>query len=491
MRRGWTAGWLAAALAAHWAAEAADPEAAARRYGSAVRLLGESAEDVAPLLREVVELDPKGALADDALIELALVEGIPRWPEEVGRISAAALQKSLPLLDQILAGLPDADRADEARYLRGLLASEPLAASSPTSARSFFLGAMRGTDDRWRRAARYASGWLYLRDGRRDRAIEVFHALLADGTGGQVAARARVSLARCLLAEGDYGEAARLLQQAIDAGVSGDALAEAHRELAVRSLLADVDAMAAARPQPVVTTRIPAGAAAGMVPTPDGGIVLGDRRHDRIVAFDARGGARSVWEVADLEAVAGDRAGGVWAAAGGYVYRVLAGNSRLQRVAATGEWSPVAGLAADASGAVWILDRRGRIARIAAGSMAPVPLWQSASGRASSIAWDGRRLLVGDERQGTVVAVRADGTSSPLVEQGFERPGAITADASGRFAVLDARAGYVYVHRPDGTVVDAYSFRTDGIERPSAIALGLDGSLHVHDDQGPSWMRRP
>jgi hypothetical protein len=140
---------------------------------------------------------------------------------------------------------------------------------------------------------------------------------------------------------------------------------------------------------------------------------------------------------------------------------------------------------------VWVLDRRGRIARIPAGSTAPVPFWENPAGRVGSIAWDGRRVLAGDSRVGLTFAVGLDGFARPLGEQGFARPDDVAADPTGRFAVLDARAGYVYLHRADGTVVDIWSFAGDGIERPVALAFGIDGALHVYDERGASVTRRP
>jgi hypothetical protein len=123
--------------------------------------------------------------------------------------------------------------------------------------------------------------------------------------------------------------------------------------------------------------------------------------------------------------------------------------------------------------------------------MAPVAFWEGTAGRVTSLAWDGRRLVAGDPRSGVTLAIGPDGQSQPLGERGFARPEDVAADLTGRFAVLDPRAGYVYLHRPDGTVVDIYTFANDGIERPLAVAFGQDGALHVYDERGPLWVRRP
>jgi hypothetical protein len=480
---------IAGAIAAGPGSRAADPEGAERRYAEALGLDERSAAR-ARLLEEVVAADPTGPLADDALVELARAEGVPRWPEQIGKMTPAGLERAIPLLDRVLAGLADADRADEARYLRGLLAAEPLSGETLDAARGRLAAVLAGPDAGWDARARHATAWLDLLAGARDRASETFHRILVDEPEGEITSRARVGLARAILPDGRYGDAARLLQDAIDAGVAPDTPAEPWRELAVRSLLAELGATAAAAPRPVSKTKLPAEATAGIAVGADGGLVLGDRREDRVLALDADGGVRTAWDLVDLEVIAGDPSGGTWAVASGYVHRLVAGG-QVQRVAATGEWSPVVDIAADASGTVWLLDRRGRIGRVAPGAMAPVAFWEGTAGRVTSLAWDGRRLVAGDPRSGVTLAIGPDGQSQPLGERGFARPEDVAADLTGRFAVLDPRAGYVYLHRPDGTVVDIYTFANDGIERPLAVAFGQDGALHVYDERGPLWVRRP
>ena len=60
---------------------AGDPAAAAKQYRIARRLAAERSPEAAAALHTVVELDPDGALADDALIDLAKLHDVPRWPE--------------------------------------------------------------------------------------------------------------------------------------------------------------------------------------------------------------------------------------------------------------------------------------------------------------------------------------------------------------------------------------------------------------------------
>jgi hypothetical protein len=69
------------------------------------------------------------------------------------------------------------------------------------------------------------------------------------------------------------------------------------------------------------------------------------------------------------------------------------------------------------------------------------------------------------------------------------RPTALAVDPAGRIGVLDAKAGVVVF-----TTVTAargsssvFAFAAVGVERPVAIGLGLDGSLHLFDASGAGW----
>ena len=114
---------------------AADPAAAERQYRVARRLIVEGSPDAVTALSKVLELDPAGPLADDALVEQARILGIPHWPEGLGRIDAAAAEQAASLLDRVLAEFGGSDRAAEARFQRALLRLEPLPGYDPSASR--------------------------------------------------------------------------------------------------------------------------------------------------------------------------------------------------------------------------------------------------------------------------------------------------------------------------------------------------------------------
>jgi len=158
-------GVTAAALAQETPA-ARDPEGAARQYRVARRLVAEGSPDAAASLARVYEMDPKGALADDALVEQALLLPVATWPGELGRISAPEKERAVALLDKVTDGLPGGDRANEAKVLRDLLRLEPLPGHDPARARLDLLAVASGaTDERWRAGARFGTAWIDERTG--------------------------------------------------------------------------------------------------------------------------------------------------------------------------------------------------------------------------------------------------------------------------------------------------------------------------------------
>ena len=115
--------------------EAADPAAAERQYRIARRLVAEGSSEARTALEKVIELDPVGSLADDATVEKALLLGVPRWPEELGRIEIREAQEALALVSWVAQELSGSDRALEARHLRALLLLEPLPFHDASEAR--------------------------------------------------------------------------------------------------------------------------------------------------------------------------------------------------------------------------------------------------------------------------------------------------------------------------------------------------------------------
>jgi len=87
-----------AMLAAILPTPAADPAAAERQYRIARRLAAEGSPEAADALQKVLQLDPKGDLADDALVDQALLAGLPRWPEDLGNLDEESARRALKLL---------------------------------------------------------------------------------------------------------------------------------------------------------------------------------------------------------------------------------------------------------------------------------------------------------------------------------------------------------------------------------------------------------
>ena len=100
-----------------------------------------------------------------------------------------------------------------------------------------------------------------------------------------------------------------------------------------------------------------------------------------------------------------------------------------------------------------------------------------------ALAWDGRRLVAIDGKNGNVVVF--DGGNAPrvLLADATPRPAAIACDPAGRLAVLDGKTGHVSFVRPDGTA-EAASFIPAEVLRPIAIGLGPTGELHLIQESG-------
>ncbi len=485
MSRTWGTLTLAAVLAASVSPVAADPAAAERQYRIARRLAAEGSEEAAAALRRVVELAPDGPLADDAVVELALLSDIPRWPEEIGTIEASSARAARELLDSV-ADEDRLDRSDQARVHRALLLLEPLPGHDASKARVDLVAvatAERSTS--WAARARYVLAWLHERQVDLRRAAAAYQRVIVDYPHSPAASRARVGAGRILLREGNPGAAARMFQEAIDSGAPPETRVDALRELAIRVLL---------RPEPTgpaARTGLALRNPCCLYATSDGGLLVGDRRQGTVLRLDPAGVVRDEWSVDDLQAVVVDFAGGAFAAAGSSILRLEPGGS-VRRVAPLGDLAPVSALAADGGGTFWFADRRGqRVGRVRPGADVPESIWADRDVRLASLAWDGTRLVGVDLRSRTVMTLSVDGTLKVLVDAGLVRPVQLSADPAGRLAVLDVKAGRVHVLNADGYLLRDHAFEIDELERPSWAGLGLDGSFHVFDTASGEWVRRP
>ena len=118
------AAWFAAALAFGSAVVAQDvPDAAAAEweYRLAQRLSAERSPDAASAFSRVVALAPTGPSADDALVDLACLSGLPDWPEDVATLEGARAAAAVVPLQKVVAYYADGDRQLEARYRLALI----------------------------------------------------------------------------------------------------------------------------------------------------------------------------------------------------------------------------------------------------------------------------------------------------------------------------------------------------------------------------------
>lgn len=466
---------------------AGTPEEAERQYRVARRLAADGSADARVALQKVIELDPGGPLVDDALVEQALLERLPRWPEELGAIDPASCARALELLDRAIDGQADGDRLPEARYYRALLHLEPLPTHDAARARIDLITV--ATDPRpsdWSHAARYAGGWLAAATGRRERAESAYGRLLVDAAGSLAATRAAVALARSRLRDGDPGGAALLLDRALREGVDERLEARALRELAVRLALGGAAALPGDARTVIASTGVRALSAAA--PTARG-VLVADARSGAVLEFGGDGRAIGSWSVPQASALAVDRSGRVFAANHESVLRLRAGGA-TSAVASVGEFASPAAMAVDPLGRVWLLDRRGdRVGKIEPGAALPEPYWTSKEHKLASLALDGTTLVAIDTRGRDVVTL--DGTNG--VERAgapdLQRPLAVAVDAAGRVAVLDAKGPAVRLHASGGQPWVTIPCKPAGVERPTAVGFAADGALQLFDESTGGWVR--
>jgi hypothetical protein len=469
---------------------AQDSAAAENQYRVARRLAAEGSSDAAPALRKVVDLDPRGPLADDALLDQARLYPLAAWPAELGSIEEDPARRARGFLERIVNELGSSDRAGEASYYLALLAMEPLLERDLSGAdlRLLALATSQDTSE-WRDRARYAGAWLDEQQGNTARARAAYQRLMVDAPEGAAATRARVGLARLDLRSGEYGRAAALLQGAIDQNVPSETEAYGLRELSVRALLTRAGQISPpARPETMAASTGVRGVA-GIAPTIDGGAVIGDRKSGAVVHLGSDGTAEARWSIQGLQAVAAGPVGRAYAAASDGVYRLVE-DGTTRWVAPLGDFNAVGDLAVDGLTRFWVLDRKGdRIGLVDPSETEPQTVWQSRSHKIDSITWDGRRLVAVDVRGRQLVVIHPDGSLESLGNPGVQRPESVAADSTGRIAVLDGKAGAVLFVEPNGKAIYSIYCRSIGILKPAGLAFAADGSLQLLDESNGSWLR--
>ena len=481
---------LAAALVALGAsgslAWAGDPATAERQYRVARRLAAERSADAAGALQKVIELDPLGPRADDALVEQARLQGLPRWPEELGAIDAPAARRALALLERVTSEFPGADRTAEARYLLALLRLEPLSIHDASAARFDLIAvATDPATSEWTLAARYAGAWLAAHSEQPDRAAAAYGRLLVDAPGDAAAARAATGLARLEMRGGDPGWAAMLLDRAVGSGVAPEMRAEGLRELAVRLVLARAGSGTTLVATPVVALGDARAGALVVTPT---GLLFADDRRGTVVELSASGDPGGEWPLAEVHALAVDPLGRLFAATVDRVVRLRPGKPPAE-IARLDDFGPPQALCAEATGRLLLLDRKGAaIVAIEPGAASPRPYWESDGVRLSSLTLDANRLLALDAKARDVVIVETGGGVRRIGAGGLTRPVALVADTAGRLAVLDARDDSIQVLGPDG-VSARFACKPAGIAKPVLAGYAADGALQVLDAASGQWYR--
>jgi hypothetical protein len=229
----------------------------------------------------------------------------------------------------------------------------------------------------------------------------------------------------------------------------------------------------------------------GLAALTGGGWLFGDRKSGKVTEVDARGVTVVSWEVAGLQGLAASPQGPRFAAAGDSIYRLLPGGG-IESLAVVAEYAPLAALAADGAGTLFLVDRRGqRIGRLDPGEPAPRTLHEDPEARFVALAWDGRGVAALDARTPSVVRLDREGTVRQRLEGPAGKPVALAADPTGRIAVLDAKAKAVYCTEPDGREWEDPAVVIEEAAKPTWVAYAADGALAWFDGTDSTVVVRP
>ena len=464
------------------AQEAADTAAAERQYRLAQRLGADGSPDAPAAFEKAVALAPHGPLADDALVDLARLAGSPDWPEELGALDVARAASAKSTLEKVLDLHADGDRALEARYRLALIRMAPLPLRDAARARQDLIAlASNPSRERWVIASRYALGFLDEQAGAGERAAGAFARIVVEQPESNVTPRARAGFGRTLLAAERFGEAAGWLQEAIDGRVPPAVRAEPQRGLALREVLRDRDPAqrwtAVAAPIPTVaTTR----GASLLATAADGRLVVFDRKNGAVQEFDLKGKGSPPVPLADVTALATDPFGRVFVATKEELFRWDAAGPVV--ILSLGSYGAPSAIAADASGSVFIADKKGdRIARWVVGTQSPVVVRESKGAAVTALVVTSGRVIAAEEKTGRLVVVLGPGAGAAFGTATFRRPLALAADDAGRVSVLDEKAGTLTRLAPSGEVRDALALEAGGVSRPLALAAAPDGAVRILD----------
>jgi hypothetical protein len=163
------------------AQESADPAAVERQYRLAQRLGADRSPEAAAAYAKVVAMAPSGAFADDALVDLACLQGAPDWPEDLAILDPAHAALAAVPLKKVLESYAGGDRALEAQYRLALIRLAPLPGRDAARARQDLIAvASSPSSERWVVAGRYALGVLDEQAGDPVRAAGAFARILVE-----------------------------------------------------------------------------------------------------------------------------------------------------------------------------------------------------------------------------------------------------------------------------------------------------------------------
>jgi len=459
-----------------------DPAAAERQYRLALRLGADRSPDAAAAFAKVVALAPGGPFADDALVDLACLSGLPDWPEDVARLDGARAATAVVSLEKVVTAYADGDRALEARYRLALIRMAPIPGRDAARVRQDLIAlAASPSRDHWVVAARYALGVLDEQTGAAERARGAFARIVVERPDSDVASRALSGFGRALLVQGEFGLAAGRFQDAIAMGAPPGVRAEALRDLAMSEVLRErlPERRWAATASPLAVTPTTRGASL-LASNEDGRLVVFDRKNEALQTFDARGIGAPAVPVAEVTALATDPYGRVFVATKEALLRW--DGTGVTTVLALGRLGAPAAIAVDASGTVWIADKRGdRVERWTPGTPAPVVVRESKGAGVAALAVAGGRVIAAEAKTGRIVILAGPGSEAVFGTAAFRRPAALAVDAAGRIAVLDEKAETVTRLTPSGEVSEVLPLGVSGVSRPIALAVDPDGALRILD----------
>jgi hypothetical protein len=298
-------------------------------------------------------------------------------------------------------------------------------------------------------------------------------------------------LARLALRDGNHGEASRWLLRSAMAGAPDELYGAALNELAARMVLIESGrGIAFTTPLPELwNTGI--GSLLGMAATPDGGVLLADGKTRQITRLGADGRVAGQWPLVDVFALAVGPFGKAFVAAGDTIY-LLETDRSPRSVASLGEFGPPAAMALDGTGRIWLLDRKGtRIGKVEPGAQAVSSFTEVERRKLAALGWDGRRLVALDTREGVALAIELDGGVSVITAEPLPKPAALAVGPAGHVALLDNKTDAIYLFDSTGRRLGSFAWESAGVQRPTAIGLGFDGSITLFDEANKRCVRLP